>query len=364
MAQQSINIGTNPNDGTGDPLRTAFSKCNSNFTDLYTTSYATNVVNSFNTRVGAVTLTSADVSTALTYTPANKAGDTFTGIAVFNAGWVSGALSTMSNNAASLTALPAVITGTSIRAIQVDGTATRFLADSFVNSAAPTSGLTVRGARGTGAAPAALQAGDVFGSFTAHGFGQTVFQATSTGAIEFIADTGSGNFTDASQPTSIAFLVTPTASITKQEVMRVSSGQTTGNPYVNISSTTASVTATSGSLVVAGGVGISGNVNLGSSSIFYADGGTRYNVSTVGTATAMAPTFRYYLVTAATTMTLPTAVGFAGLIFTVKNTLGSGVVTMASTSSQTINGGSAGSVTVAAGASTNFISDGSNWWTV
>lgn len=37
------------------------------------------VVNSFNTRTGAVTLTSSDVTTALGYTPVNKAGDTMTG---------------------------------------------------------------------------------------------------------------------------------------------------------------------------------------------------------------------------------------------------------------------------------------------
>lgn len=35
MAQQTINVGTNPNDGTGDPLRTGFVKTNSNFSDLY-----------------------------------------------------------------------------------------------------------------------------------------------------------------------------------------------------------------------------------------------------------------------------------------------------------------------------------------
>jgi hypothetical protein len=35
MAQQIINIGTTANDGTGDPLRTAFDKCNDNFTELY-----------------------------------------------------------------------------------------------------------------------------------------------------------------------------------------------------------------------------------------------------------------------------------------------------------------------------------------
>jgi hypothetical protein len=35
MANQIINIGTFPNDGTGDPLRTAFEKVNENFDELY-----------------------------------------------------------------------------------------------------------------------------------------------------------------------------------------------------------------------------------------------------------------------------------------------------------------------------------------
>jgi hypothetical protein len=38
MAKQTINIGTTPNDKTGDQLRTAFTKVNSNFTELYTNS--------------------------------------------------------------------------------------------------------------------------------------------------------------------------------------------------------------------------------------------------------------------------------------------------------------------------------------
>lgn len=36
MAQQTIGIGAAPNDGTGDPIRDAFDKCNDNFTELYT----------------------------------------------------------------------------------------------------------------------------------------------------------------------------------------------------------------------------------------------------------------------------------------------------------------------------------------
>ena len=35
MARQTIGIGTTANDGTGDPLRTAMSKVNQNFTELY-----------------------------------------------------------------------------------------------------------------------------------------------------------------------------------------------------------------------------------------------------------------------------------------------------------------------------------------
>lgn len=43
-AQQTINLGTVANDGTGDPARTAFGKCNSNFTELYSTT-STNTTN-------------------------------------------------------------------------------------------------------------------------------------------------------------------------------------------------------------------------------------------------------------------------------------------------------------------------------
>jgi hypothetical protein len=35
MTQQVINVGTVANDGTGDPLRTAFIKVNANFAEVY-----------------------------------------------------------------------------------------------------------------------------------------------------------------------------------------------------------------------------------------------------------------------------------------------------------------------------------------
>jgi len=45
MAQQTINVGAAINDGTGDPARTAFTKCNANFTELYAATWG-NVSNS------------------------------------------------------------------------------------------------------------------------------------------------------------------------------------------------------------------------------------------------------------------------------------------------------------------------------
>lgn len=35
MTQQVINIGALPNDGTGDPIRVAYSKINQNFNELF-----------------------------------------------------------------------------------------------------------------------------------------------------------------------------------------------------------------------------------------------------------------------------------------------------------------------------------------
>lgn len=35
MALQVINVGSAPNDGLGDPIRTAYIKCNDNFGELY-----------------------------------------------------------------------------------------------------------------------------------------------------------------------------------------------------------------------------------------------------------------------------------------------------------------------------------------
>lgn len=54
-AQQTINIGANPNDATGDTLRTAFQKVNSNFTELYTATFTNIAVSAGNGMVRVTT---------------------------------------------------------------------------------------------------------------------------------------------------------------------------------------------------------------------------------------------------------------------------------------------------------------------
>ena len=43
MAKQTINIGTSPNDGTGDPIRTAMDKIKDNFDELYDGKFPNNL---------------------------------------------------------------------------------------------------------------------------------------------------------------------------------------------------------------------------------------------------------------------------------------------------------------------------------
>lgn len=244
MTQQIINVGTLPNDGTGDTLLSAMNKINTNFTDLYSTSYSANVVNSFNSRNGAVNLLTADVTSALTYTPLNKAGDTTSGLIVLGQGFVSNNTGSINVNAASLASLPAAATGTVLRAINLDTKSTLLTIDSYVNAGNPSSSLVLRGARGTGAAPTAIQNTDIIGSVGGSGFGASIYQTSSPGQINFVAE---GNFTNSSTPTAISFQVTPTGSNVSAEVLRLTNAgnlnltgnytTSNSNPSVNLNDT-------------------------------------------------------------------------------------------------------------------------------
>ena len=60
------------------------------------------------------------------------------------------------------------------------------------------------------------------------------------------------------------------------------------------------------------------------------------------------------------TITLLTAAGNTGKVFNIKNS-GSGVITINTTSSQTIDGGASGSITLAQYDNLTVQSDGTNW---
>jgi hypothetical protein len=85
---------------------------------------------------------------------------------------------------------------------------------------------------------------------------------------------------------------------------------------------------------------------------------TVQSISSPTTAGATANTDYVYLVSGTTTLTLPTAVGNTNK-YTVTNT-GVNTVTVATTSSQTINGSSTATLPIA-NMSLDFISDGANW---
>jgi hypothetical protein len=55
--QEIINIGASPNDGQGDPLRTAFAKINNNFTSLFNTTFSTSAAYSLGNTANQVIYT-------------------------------------------------------------------------------------------------------------------------------------------------------------------------------------------------------------------------------------------------------------------------------------------------------------------
>lgn len=92
-------------------------------------------------------------------------------------------------------------------------------------------------------------------------------------------------------------------------------------------------------------------------------GGLSTSIRTVITSLTLGATDSTVLVNAASvTVTLPTAVGITGRLYTVKMTAASGTVTVATTASQTIDGTSTHSLS--SNAAITVQSDGSNWFIV
>ena len=73
MARQVINIGSSANDGTGDPLRTAFDKINDNFVELYGTDNDINTLDA-NLNVNTFAITTGVTNGDITITPNGTGG--------------------------------------------------------------------------------------------------------------------------------------------------------------------------------------------------------------------------------------------------------------------------------------------------
>ena len=128
MARQNINIGSSANDGTGDPLRTAFDKINDNFVELYGTDNDINTLDA-NLNVNNFAITTGVTNGDVTVTP-NGTGSIKLGAVKFNGTTISSDDSTIININ---------------EALVVDGTASVSGALSSSTSLALATGATVTG---------------------------------------------------------------------------------------------------------------------------------------------------------------------------------------------------------------------------
>ena len=157
-AQQTINTGTNPNDRAGDSLRTAFTKVNANFTDLYNTAVFSNSIvqwssltNTPATLAGyGITNGITAATAASTYAPI--ASPTFTGTVTIPSGAsISGYLTT--TNAASTYAPLAspALTGTpTVPTASVDTSTTQASSTAFVIGQAASATPLINGTAAVG----------------------------------------------------------------------------------------------------------------------------------------------------------------------------------------------------------------------
>ena len=129
-----------------------------------------------------------------------------------------------------------------------DGVATRTTFDTFGTGAAIQSSMVMRLARGTAAAPTAVQSGDILARITGSGFGNAngyVLAAGNIGTlgIDFVA---LENYTTANAGSSLKFYTSPIGAVTKT---------LSANVTANVTTFPANVLTTAGNILVTGGTG-------------------------------------------------------------------------------------------------------------
>jgi trimeric autotransporter adhesin len=275
-SQEIINVGASANDGAGDPLRTAFTKTNNNFSTLFASSSSGSIANGTSnisiltnaqvlissagtSNVLVVSSTGATI-TGLLSTTGNITGGNIRTDGVVSAGGNIlvasgkniGVGTTTPDTEVTILGSPQTVSyaltgnsttlGTDLHITGADSANTRITQDAFGTGSYVA--FTGRTARGTAATPAQTQSGDVLTQFTARGFsnGSLQFGNSSTGRVDIVA---AENFADASRATSVLVYTTPTGAITPVATATFDStgafsatGNITGGTYVKTSTTT------------------------------------------------------------------------------------------------------------------------------
>jgi len=148
--------------------------------------------------------------------------------------------------------------GTTVHITQADSAVNRILVDSFGLGANARPSFTGRHANGTGAAPTAVQAGDVLCEFTGQGFGGTKYSNSSRGRMTIKA---AEVWTDAANGTYLGFEATSIGGSTPSEVVRIdSTGLSAGGGYYS-SNVGININTPAERLTVAGNISASGGLS-------------------------------------------------------------------------------------------------------
>ena len=244
MTQQIIDVGAAANDGTGEPLRSAFEAVNSNFTEIYTAGPVGS-----NVQIANNTITTTVTNTNLVLKP--------NGIGVIQA------------NAAVLPSIDNVY--------NIGSPALRFdtvYAGYFVGNGSQLTGVTATGV-GT-LASLSVTGNTVSGNLESAGVVTATGNVTGGNLITGGFVTAVGNINGANIGT--AGRITATGNITGGNIL--TSGQFTSSGAVNaVGNITGGNLRTGGIVSATGAVTASGNIIAGSGAYFLGDGGLLSNVS-------------------------------------------------------------------------------------